>query len=252
MARHAGGLPSPQRQSRSAQLVTPPPRPRTPTALPASPGQAALPNVLPPIQGLPALPTDPAQLGEALGNLNPAQLGDLLGQEGGIGTLVGGLAGAVTDSLKGTPLEPAVEPFNQVLAAAQGLLADPNVDAAALAAALQDAVAKLQAGDVEGAFGALFAALGKAAGQSQAAKPPTTGGPGAARVRQAHRHGAGAGTPKTPKFTAFHAKVKKVKVAKNRRSARVKCPARSRARARASCSTARSCACRPSRPRASP
>lgn len=96
----------------------------------------------------------------------------------------------------------------------------PGVDAAAITAAIQDALTKIAAGDVAGGAQVLADALTKAGTQAGGGTP--TGGTGTA----GGTGGTGTGT-KAPTFTAFHAKVQKVKVAKNRRSAklRISCPA---------------------------
>lgn len=195
---------------------------------------------------------DPTQLSGALGLLNatqlisvvsalsPAQITGVLGSPGASASLVTGLAGAATglgtapslgsidalvgqlQALLGSGL-PVVAGMNGLLTTVQPLLGHSGVDTSMLTGLLTTAVGALRVAApgvdtsaLQGLVGALFGVLGLP-GAGTTAQPGTSKQPVPAPTPTAGTAG----------FTAYRAAIGAIKVAPNRRSAKmsVSCPA---------------------------
>jgi hypothetical protein len=183
---------------------------------------------------------NPTQLTSVVGLLNPAQITGVLGSPGASASLVTGLAGTATNlgttaslgsvdalvgqlqALLGGGL-PAVPGIDGLIATVQQLLGVPGLDPAMLtgllttaASALRTAGAGIDTSSLLGLIGTLYSVLGlPGAGTSAHPGSGTTPAPGA-------KPSAG-----QVGFTAYRATVGAIKVASNRRSAKVtvSCPA---------------------------
>jgi hypothetical protein len=199
-----------------------------------------------PLAGVLAL-LDPAQLTSAVGVLSPAQITSLLSDPTSATAVVTGLAGKAT-SLSGAPDVPGI---NGLLAQVQALLGGglptvpgtdgllstitsllnvPGLDTAlvtSLLSTLQTAVGTAAPGvdttPLQTVIGTLQGVLGATPAGSPTTKPAATAKP-ATTTKPATSTAA---RPVQAGFTAYRAIVRSIKVAKNRRSARVtvSCPA---------------------------